>query len=96
MIRVKNGVCEQFMVTRGNKCVSIDKDGNAVCRYNDEFVEVVTSINEFDGASYSVKSSNEIVLREEVFIHGMQGLEEAIDEIDEVKEKALRLIPKKR
>ena len=96
MICVKNGVCEQFMVTRGNKSVSIDKDGNAVCRYNDEFVEVTTLINEYDGASYNIKSSNEIVLREQVFIHGVQGLENAIDEIDEVKERVLRLIPKKK
>ena len=94
-IHVKNGVCEEFMVTRGNKCIIIDKDGNAVCRYKDEFVDVVTTVNEYDKATYSISAGNEIVLREGIFIHGLQTYEESIDEIDEVKEKILRLVPKK-
>ena len=94
-ISVKNGECIQFMVTRGNRCINIDKDGNCISEYKDEDTSVVTAIED-EKATYSISSANQIKLREQAFIHGVNGYEDAINEIDDVKSKILELVPKKK
>lgn len=94
-IDLKYGECEYFMMTRGNKCVSIDKDGNCISKYSDDYGTVVTTLDN-DGATYSISGKNYLLLREHIFIQGINGYEDAIDEIVDVKNKILKLVPKEK
>ena len=95
MISIKNGICEEFMITRDNRCISIDKEGNCISKYNADNSTVVTRINE-DGVSYTINASNEILLKEKAFIYGVNEYENAINEINDTKKRVLELVPKKR
>lgn len=95
MICLNYGECVQFMMTRGNKCVSIDKDGNCISKYNDNNGTIVTTLNN-DNATYSISGKNYLLLREQIFIYGVNGYENAIDEIVDAKNKILELVPKKK
>lgn len=96
MISLRNGVCDEFKITRGNRCITLDRDGNSTSEYRDEFCDITTIQKDFDKATYSISASNDIVLREELFIHGVNEYEMALDEIDNTKKLVREMFPRKK
>lgn len=95
MINVIDGECVLFMITRGNRCISIDKDGNCVSKYMDEFGTVVTTIED-DKATYSISLVNEMLLVEKAFVYGVDEFVNSFNEINDTKNRVLELVPKKK
>ena len=89
-IIVKNGKCINFMITNGNRCISVDEFGNCVSKYSDDLVDIVTNVNS-DNASYTISAKNVSLLREQAFVHGIDEYESGMGYIALVKKRVMKL-----
>lgn len=80
LLVLRNGVCQEFMTTRNNRCIYLNNNGEWSYNHIDRFYKVSALGRKDSDVTYSVSADNDSILK-----YYMDSVEDVVDEVEDTK-----------
>jgi len=96
LLVLRNGICCEFVVTRGNKKIFLNSDMEWEHDYKDRFYSVNTKGSEYNGVSYTVNADNDSILKYFIDIKVESNIKALFNDVEDTKKLVREMFPKKK
>ena len=94
LLVLENGVCKEFMITRNDRCIYLNSNGEWSYNFNGRFYTVSSLGKDDKNITYSVNADNDSILK---YVMDTKGyVEDVVSDVDDTKKLVKSMFNKDR